>query len=64
MICDACGHRWSHTQCTVILDDVVGEIIERNRSRLVLQLARESAAGGRGTSTGERRNQRVRGSGR
>jgi hypothetical protein len=35
---DACGHCRSHTQCTVNLDEVVREIIERDRNRVILQL--------------------------
>src|SRR5664279_4643923 len=43
-ICDASGHRWSPANCTMNLDEVVGEIIERRRCGVILQLARESVA--------------------
>ena len=41
-ICDASGHRRAHAQCTMNLDEVVSEIIERDGSRVILQLAAES----------------------
>ena len=41
-ICDASGHCRRHAQCTMNLDEVVSEICEGNRSRVILQLARES----------------------
>jgi hypothetical protein len=43
-ICDASGHCGGHAQCTVNLDEVVSEICQCNRRRMVLQLARESVA--------------------
>ena len=42
-ICDASGHRRAHAQCTMNLDEVVSEIIERDGSRVILQLAAESS---------------------
>jgi len=40
-ICNASGHCWSYAQCTMNLDEVVREIIERNRCCVVLQFARD-----------------------
>src|SRR5579859_2317791 len=37
----ASSHCWTHPKCTMNFDEVVGEIVQRNGSRVILHLARE-----------------------
>ena len=39
MVCQTSGHRRSHAQRAVNLDKVISEIIQRNRCRVILDLA-------------------------
>src|ERR1019366_4834561 len=43
-ICHASSHCRTHAQCTMNLDEVVSEISQRDRSRMILQFAREPIA--------------------
>ena len=35
-------YRWRHTKCRVNLDEVLGEMIERDRCRMIFQSATET----------------------
>jgi hypothetical protein len=47
----ASGHSWGHAKCTMDLDEVVGEIVEGRRSRVIFQFFTASIAAGARTGS-------------